>query len=171
MDEKLSLTALGKKLQLHKVPTRADRKEKKKRKYGYGFWSKGSLGRLLNKDYFATGEAWFHKYENSDLKRFGNAKLRPEEDWIMVPVPPVISIKLFEKAQEQLLKNREFARRKTKRDYLFAKKLHCGSCGLKLSANCRRGRGQSKFYRGDAWSEKKCQQCRYYLERYLELYD
>jgi len=169
VDEKLSLTALGRKLKLHKVPTRYDREGKKKSRNGYGFWSKGSLGRMLNREYYATGEAWFHKYKNPDLKRFGSAELRPEEDWIKVPISPIISMELYEKAQERLDKNREFSRRKTKKDYLFAKKLYCETCGLKLTAGCRPNRELAKYYRGETWSEKRCAECRYYVEQYLDI--
>jgi len=168
VNERLSLQGLGKKAHAHGIPTKFDLKKKKKYKYGVGFWSTGVLGRLLNREYYATGEAWFHKYKDSDKKRFNTAELRPEEEWIMVRVPPIIPLALFEKAQKQLQLNSEFARRKTKRQYLFAKKLICSSCVLKLTGSCRSNREGDKYYKGERYREKKCPECIYYRERDLD---
>ena len=168
VDDQLSLTALGKRLYEHNVPTQFDAQKRKKYRYGYGFWSKGHLSRLLHKEYYATGKAWFHKYTNPDLKRFGLEKLRPKEDWIGVPVPPLIPMELYRRAQRQLIKNREYARGNTKRSYLFSKKLVCGACRLKLCAMCRPDREHAKIYRGENWQEERCTECRYYLERDLD---
>ena len=168
VEDRLSLTALAKRAYIHRVPTQFDSRKRKKYKYGKNFWSKGSLGRTLSKDYYATGEAWFCKYKFADRKRFKSAELRPEADWIMVRVPPIISLDLFEKAQKQLKRNSEFARRKTKRQYLFAKQLHCKDCGDLLIAACRPDRENAKFYRNGVWSEKKCAECIYFRESVLD---
>lgn len=168
VNERLSLQGLGKKAHIHRVPTKFDFEKKKKYKYGVGFWSTGALGRLLNREYYATGEAWFCKYKNSDRKRFSTAELRPEKDWIMVRVPQIIPQDLYEKAQKQLRLNSEFARRKTKRQYLFAKKLQCASCERKLTGSCRPEREGDKMYKGDRWADKKCSECVYYRERDLD---
>lgn len=166
VEGKLSLTALANKVYAYKIPTSYDKRGKKKPRYGKGFWSKGSLSRILRREYYATGEAFLMKYKKPRAVK--KAELRPKEEWIKVSVPPIVSLSLFRKAQEQLAKNTAFARRRTRRTYLFDKKLRCGVCQSKLSANCRPDRESAKFYRGDTHSEKRCTECRYYLEQDLE---
>jgi site-specific DNA recombinase len=165
VEDRLSLTALAKRAYAYHIPTKFDVKKRKKYKYGRHFWSKGALGRLLSRDYYATGVAHFCKVKRP---RQGKVERRPQAEWLAVSVPPIISKDIFEKVQKQLLRNSKFARRKTKRQYLFAKRLRCKICNGLLTANCRTEREGDKFYRNDVWSEKKCPECVYFRERDLD---
>src|SRR3989344_2621325 len=166
VEEKLSLTGLTQKAQKNQIPTKFDLLGKKKPRSGPYFWSKGSLGRMLGREYYATGEAWFCKYQNNN-KRFDTTKTRPEEEWIKVKVPKLVPKDLFDRAQMQLLKNSEFSSRRAKRMYLFAKKIRCDFCSNRLSASCKPWKHkdrETKFYTNATWVETKCLYCKYYRE-------
>jgi len=66
--------------------------------------------------------------------------LKPREQWIPVEVPAIVSEAVFEAAQRQLARNREFCCRNTKRQYLLSGLLICGNCGFKLGARSTGGR-------------------------------
>ena len=55
----------------------------------------------------------------------------PEEDWIAIPVPAIITQEVFTLAQQRLEQNRRQARRNnTRQDYLLRSMVSCGQCGL-----------------------------------------
>ncbi len=165
VDDRMTLTALATRAHAHHIPTRFDARKKTKPTNGPGFWSKGSLGRLLRRDYYATGTAWYLKYR---APRLTKPTARPRSDWIRVPVPPLITQKLFAAAQYQLKQNLANSPRRSWRTYLFAKRLVCGYCERRLTGVCRPDREAAKYYRANAWVEKRCPHCRHYLERDLE---
>src|SRR5439155_23603289 len=121
------------------------------------FWSKGTLTRILSSQVYAD-TAWFRNYLSSDAK-LDHAKLRPESEWIKVSVPPLISTQTLQLAREQLARNKANSPRRTKRRYLFAKKLRCRVCARVLIAA-----GSSdnlyKYYRGTYWTDNRCLDCR-----------
>ena len=55
---------------------------------------------------------------------------RPEEDWIAVPVPPVVSEEVFAQVQAKLDSNQQTALRNTRHEYLLRALVSCGKCGL-----------------------------------------
>lgn len=57
-------------------------------------------------------------------------RLRPEGDWIGVPVPAVVSTDQFQAARERLSRNQRWATRNTKGEYLLRCLVSCGRCGL-----------------------------------------
>jgi site-specific DNA recombinase len=61
---------------------------------------------------------------------------RPERDWVWSAAPAMISRELFEKAQVQLHRNAELARKMyqpASRRYLLRRLVKCGECGLALT--------------------------------------
>jgi site-specific DNA recombinase len=126
----------------------------KKRKT-HNFWYKRTIGRLLTNEIY-TGTTYFRKYKRpfNNLTSLVSSELqRPKEDWVKIIVPPVISVDLFEKAKQQLLKNREMSSRNTKRQYLYTKIIYCGACGFKMfsgfqPARKERGGVGTKYYHG-----------------------
>lgn len=98
------------------------------------YWHRRTIGRILTNETY-TGQSFFRKY----LRPFNNLTSlldedlkRPVGDWIVIPVPPIVSSDLFLKAKEQLTNNRESSRKNMKRSYLYAKILYCGYCSFKL---------------------------------------
>jgi site-specific DNA recombinase len=61
---------------------------------------------------------------------------RDEEDWIVVPVPAIVSEKLWTRANAMLLKNKERARRNSRERYILTGVLVCAECGRKWSGVC-----------------------------------
>ena len=55
---------------------------------------------------------------------------RPEEDWIAVPVPPIVSEEAFAQVQAKLDANQQGAARNTRHEYLLRALISCGTCRL-----------------------------------------
>src|SRR6266496_1349988 len=67
---------------------------------------------------------------------------RPEEDWITVPVPPIVSEETFAQVQAKLDANQQGAARNTRHEYLLRALVSCGACRLSCT-----GRQAAKGYR------------------------
>ena len=73
---------------------------------------------------------------------------RPRQDWIEVPVTPLVSEELFAMAQEQLAKNKHFAPRRTIGPTLLQGMLVCQQCGYALyRCSTRTSKHQLHYYR------------------------
>ena len=55
---------------------------------------------------------------------------RPEQDWIEVPVPQVVSAEIFAQVQAKLDTNQQGAARNTRHEYLLRALVSCGACRL-----------------------------------------
>jgi site-specific DNA recombinase len=55
---------------------------------------------------------------------------RPEQDWIAVPVPPIVSEQTFAQVQAKLDANQQGAARNTRHEYLLRALISCGACRL-----------------------------------------
>src|SRR5436190_1653034 len=55
---------------------------------------------------------------------------RPEEDWIAVPVPAIVSGEAFAQVQAKLDANQQTAARNTRHEYLLRALISCGACRL-----------------------------------------
>jgi len=60
--------------------------------------------------------------------------LRPPEDWIEVPVPPIVSEDTFAQVQAKLDTNQQGAARNTRHEYLLRALVSCGTCRLSCTA-------------------------------------
>ena len=58
---------------------------------------------------------------------------RPPEDWITVPVPPIVSEDIFAQVQAKLDVNQQGASRNTRHEYLLRALVSCGACRLSCS--------------------------------------
>jgi site-specific DNA recombinase len=67
---------------------------------------------------------------------------RPEQDWIAVPVPPVVTEETFAQVQAKLDANQQCAARNTRHEYLLRALVSCGACRLSCT-----GRQVAKGYR------------------------
>ncbi len=135
-NEGLTIRGVVKKLQELKIGPRKSKR---------GVWNTSTLSHLLrNKTYI--GEAYYGKscavvperpfnVEKYRKIKKTSRKIRPEEEWVKVPVLPIIDRSLFMSAQELLRANFELSKRNRKNEYLLAGKMWC-SCG-----NRRTGEG------------------------------
>jgi site-specific DNA recombinase len=145
--EKLSLYKIQARLNEMKIPTRFDRMGRKKPSGSRCWWGKRTVGRIAGGEVY-TGTFTFRKYVNGKRdKRADN--LRPEEDWLVLHCPPIVSADMFRKAQEQLNRNSEDSPRRTRRQYLLSKLLVCGHDNRRMDASVRPSEGnrpERRFY-------------------------
>lgn len=129
--EGISLREVIKRLYEMKITPR-----KKKR----DIWTKGPLVRILQNDTYVTGIAYYNKTEAVVAKRpikhekykkikRNSRRWRPKEEWIPFNIQPIIEDAwLFEKVQQVLERNKKYANKKRKRDYLLTSLIYC-ECG------------------------------------------
>jgi site-specific DNA recombinase len=101
-----------------------------------GRWRGAHIGRMMgNSLYIGTGHA--HKIEAVEPKvqqrgyrkhlKSGRRK-RPKEEWIPFSAPNIVDEEIFELAQQRLQRNRQWAARRTKHNYLLRGLLTCECC-------------------------------------------
>lgn len=149
VDNKLSEYKIHQKINSLKIPTKFDRigRSHLKATKSKNWWNRGTLGRILRNKLYA-GEFYYRKYKNPNRTRINN-NLRPKGDWILVKVPAIISEETFNKAQEQLKKNKELSPRRTKLVYALQHKIICGFDGRRYQCARRPAdlhRREAKYY-------------------------
>jgi site-specific DNA recombinase len=104
-------------------------------------WRTSSIHRILrNRCYI--GETAYNR-----RKKVGKHQtvFRPQNEWIALAVPSIVSREIFDRAQSQLKRNGELlSGRNDKRFYLLRGLLRCASCGNRLAGCASHGR---PFYR------------------------
>jgi site-specific DNA recombinase len=105
---------------------------------GMPVWSPSVINRMLRQEIYC-GTAYYRRRspavpqkrksspaigKNSKSSR----RLRPKEDWIAIPVPPIVNRSTWDRAQEQVLANSKFSPRNKKRHYLLSELTRCGIC-------------------------------------------
>lgn len=128
-NEGMTLRAVVRKLQEQQIKPRYSKR---------GVWSTSTLSTMLrHKGYI--GEAHYgasyavvpeKPLNNEKYKKTKKTsrKLRPEEEWITVPIPQIIERDLFDKAGIQLKTNFALCKRNKKNEYLLSGKIQC-VCG------------------------------------------
>ncbi len=102
-------------------------------------WQRSSLNRILRNEsyigvtYYNKGRAVepesrrlrtkYHRVQHT------SRRIRPKNEWVPIAVPAIISRRLFDQAQRQLVRNRELSPRRTKNQYLLRGLTRCGQCG------------------------------------------
>lgn len=131
VEEGRSLRSLVRWLNESSIPTAKGKKK----------WSPSVVGRLLTNPIY-QGVAYMNRYQAVEpahprcryrRQRRSSRRLRPQEEWIAVPVPAIVTPEEFAAAQAQLQKNRAFSPRRNNRyRYLLRGLVRCGICGLAL---------------------------------------
>ena len=137
VEEQLSSYAIHRRLTAQGIPPR---------KSPRGQWAQSSVMEIL-RDSIYKGEAYYNRTQPGDLRRpYGLRGLkdrrpgngqgrtrRPQSEWIPVRVPALIDPDTWERAQVQLVRNRERAQRNnTQHPYLLRSLLVCGRCGRRM---------------------------------------
>lgn len=181
VDEQLSLGEISRRMNAQGINSPKHTRIEKRETHNY--WWKRTIGRILTNEVYA-GKLIYRKYKRP-FKNLSSlidpTLLRPEDEWIEIKVPPIISRELFDAATQQLVRNREFSKRNQKREYLYAKLIYCGYCNYKMFSGYQPSRrnkpladGVGKYYHGvyrptDAvGSTKRCEKCLQYGETRLE---
>ncbi len=131
--ENLSLQKLADRLNRLRIPTPR----------GGDRWRASTLGIMLRNEVYVGKLYQFQSYHiepKSRLKPLTRRKktttaLRSKEEWILVKVPSLIPLELFESVQKKLIKNAELSKRNTKGDYLLSGLLYCSQCGGRMGGH------------------------------------
>lgn len=127
----------------------------KPRKSKRGVWATSTLSKLLkNKAYI--GEAhWGSSYAVVPEKPTSTAKYRkikkssrrmkPEAEWLMIPVPVILDRNVFARVQDKLKANFLLSQRNTKNEYLLTGRIYC-VCGRKRAGEGPQ-HGKHLYYR------------------------
>jgi site-specific DNA recombinase len=96
-------------------------------------WGKSSVSRILSNETYA-GTNYFDKHARKG-KRLVK---RSREEWIAIPVTPIVERELFDMAQQKLAENREIKRQQPKRFYLLSGMIFCAKCGRVYASQTER---------------------------------
>lgn len=122
-----------------------------------------------------AGSAYYNRTESSEPAKRRNPhryprqlksrhKVRPKDQWIIIPVPPIVSEEDQIAAREKLTSNKRNSPRKTKYHYLLRRLVVCGECGRKMTCISQRAKGKDLRYPYYACVSKEWvqpdQQCR-----------
>ena len=129
-DEGLSVRQCGRRLNEGPWVTRS----------GRALWSLSVVYHIVSDPVYA-GTAYVNRHEyvvperhRPTTRRTGertSRRARPREQWIAVPVPPLVDQDTWDRAQAQMARNAKLSfRRNKKTDYLLRCLLKCGNCGL-----------------------------------------
>lgn len=181
VNDRLSLHEIERRMNAMGIPSPKYTRITKRKTQNY--WYARTIGRILTNEVY-VGRLIYRKYKRpfkNLTSLIDPTLLRPENEWIEIKVPPIISRDLFDAATQQLVRNREFSVRNQKREYLYAKLIHCGYCNFKMFSGYQPPRknkpvadGVGKYYHGvyrkaDAvGTTKRCEKCLQYAETRLE---
>jgi site-specific DNA recombinase len=147
----LSINAIARMLNQRQIPTRTAKTR----------WERSTVWGILRNPAY-QGKACYGKTELRPRQRITRPLRqrkglpsrdsanheRPRQDWIEVPVTPLVSEELFALAQEQLAKNKHFAPRRTIGPTLLQGMLVCQQCGYALyRCSTRTSKHQLHYYR------------------------
>jgi len=107
-------------------------------------WAASSVRKLLTSPFY-IGQAFYNRREkivNAKTGRQGTGRrFRPENEWIPISVPAIVTPERFKQAETQLGCNRATqAGRPPVRFYLLRGLLRCGACGKKFLGTPSHGR-------------------------------
>lgn len=123
---------------LRAVVRRLQKEGIKPRKSKRGVWNTSTLSTMLRSRTYIGEAHWGSSYavipekplkdeKYKKIKKTSRRK-KPKDEWIIIPVPAIITPELFEKARHQLEENFALCKRNKKNDYLLAGKIFC-TCG------------------------------------------
>lgn len=116
-------------------------------KYRYDkSWPTDTVYRILKSELYC---GTFYQYKQRTKKtgqRERETTLLPKEEWIGVPVQPIIDRNTWEKAQQVIKENYKFAKRNTKNKYLLSGLVKCGVCGMGMAASNKKNKGKNYAY-------------------------
>jgi site-specific DNA recombinase len=132
VDDGLTLYQVALRLTQQKIPTPR----------GQSLWNASSVRKILTNPSY-QGTAYGNQKQMVPARRHfpligrdpkgeggESCQLRPQEEWIGVPVPAIVSSELFGHVQERLARNQQWARRRTEGEYLLRRLVSCRRCGL-----------------------------------------
>jgi site-specific DNA recombinase len=127
-------------LTLRKLVRKLQEAGVKPRKSKRGVWATSTLSKILRNKAYIGQAHWGSSYavvpekplrkEQYRKNRKTSRRMRPESEWITIPVPPIIDSAVFARVQDKLRANFLLSQRNTRNQYLLAGKIYC-VCGRK----------------------------------------
>ena len=162
LEDKLSCRAITRRLTEKGIPT----------PQGNKIWQPSVVNQMVRQELYC-GTMYFNRREpvrpkqRREQTRTGtnpktSRRLRPQEEWIPIPVPAIIDRATWEQAQNQLEANSTFSpRNNTRHTCLLRGLVHCGICGKTYcGVTNKSGRREYQYYvcnqRNPTPGEKKC---------------
>jgi len=145
-EEKMSLYRIQSRVNDLQIPTKFDRLGRKRTNGVTHWWGKRTIGRILSNEVY-QGTFTFRKYFKLGSIH-SKRNLRPQEDWVTVKTPQIISKATFADAVAQLRQNSANSPRRTKTLFLLRGLLICGHDNRRIQAARRiSNRGdECKYY-------------------------
>jgi site-specific DNA recombinase len=106
--------------------------------------------RILTDEKYAGTKWSFMKYDKTISQYKRQKTTRPQDEWIPISVPPIVTIEEFEQTQKMLSESRRKSPRNTKQEYLLRSYIRCAVCGYAVSAH------HKKHLSGREYSWYKC---------------
>jgi site-specific DNA recombinase len=126
------------------IPSKADVSTVVTKKGDYADWAGSTVRKILMnpvyKGLWCYGKTRRVKVNGKTLQRAA-----PRNEWIEVPVPAIIDVDTWERAQVRLAHNKQESIRNTKRQYLLQGHVFC-RCGRRMAAECKNGTTTRRYY-------------------------
>ncbi len=84
-----------------------------------------------------------HQKLDEPTRMYTHMVEQPEDEWILVPVPPIVSLELWQTANDMLDKNRQMSPRNARKSYLLTGLIKCNNCGYNYCGAHKKQRWKS----------------------------
>ncbi len=143
-DELMTCSGIAKRLNDMNVPT--PRVSRAKWNKATGYWRHNTIRNILrNRTYAGTwhyAKTLFRHEELPNGKKVRHTVSLMRDDAIPIPVPPIVSLELWERAQFQLDENFKKFRKPTKNIYILRSRLRCALCNTIMCGQARMSEGK-----------------------------
>ena len=114
---------------------------------GKAIWGPSTIGRLLRNEAY-VGRVYYNRTASVSDHHPGKRQVRrPQDQWIAIAVPTIVSDELFEAAQRVSYDNSRWSpRRADPQHWLLRGLVQCGHCGVSVSCHKMRGRNGTFHY-------------------------
>ncbi|NQV93360.1 recombinase family protein [Candidatus Kaiserbacteria bacterium] len=145
-DEKMTLRGIVRRLQKENI---------KPRKSKRGVWSTSTLSTMLRNEAYIGEAHWGSSYavipekplkeEKYKKIKKSSRRIKPKEEWLIIPVPVIVGKDIFERTRAQLKRNFAQCKRNKKNDYLLSSLIYC-ECGRRRAGEGAMN-GKHLYYR------------------------
>jgi len=112
-------------------------------------WPLATISRLLRNEAY-VGRLYWNRTATSFDPTLGRnrQRRRPREEWVEIPIPPIVGEETFEAVGRAARDNAVFSPRRTEPDtFLLRRLVRCGPCGVKLACHrAQRDHGLACYY-------------------------
>lgn len=105
-------------------------------------WQPTTISRILKNPLYYGEAIQFRQIREKDNGKY-ITRIRPEEEWLVVQCPAIVSKEEFEEAKLKIAQNKRFSPRNTKNTYLLQNIVKCGVCGKPMYVALH---GHTKYY-------------------------